>query len=76
MTIVPFVGVLFQLNELTCYIIIYSEILTHNKDMLGKTVISKDIYLKRKQHNTFTLAGQLSWYIMLKSFLYKFLRQL
>jgi hypothetical protein len=61
MKILPLIGVLLQINELTCYIIIYAEILKHNKEMLGKSVISTDIYLKRKQRNTFTLAGQLSW---------------
>jgi len=55
MKILPLIGVLLQINELTCYIIIYAEILKHNKEMLGKSVISTDIYLKRKQRNTFMI---------------------
>ena len=37
--------VAFQLSELACYSVLYSHVNNHNKEMLQKSIISRDIFM-------------------------------
>jgi hypothetical protein len=68
MKVLPFFGLLIQVIEMMLYTIMYFDIITHNQLMVGESVISKEVYKSRQQHNSFTLGSQVAWYA--KKFLY------
>ena len=37
--------VAFQMSELACYSVLYSHVNNHNKEMLQKSIISRDIFM-------------------------------
>ena len=63
MLIVPQIGILTQILEITFYIIIYKELSSHDKTMFNSSVITKDIYVKRKKRNLFGFASQVLFFI-------------
>jgi hypothetical protein len=58
MKISPILGTLLQMNEFFCYLVIYYVIYKHDHNMVRNSIISSDIFNKRKQCNSFALSGQ------------------
>jgi hypothetical protein len=58
MKISPILGTLLQMNEFCCYLVIYYFIYKHDNNMVRNSIISSDVFNKRKQRNSFALSGQ------------------
>jgi hypothetical protein len=58
MKISPILGTLLQMNNFFCYLVIYYVIYKHDNNMVRNSIITSDVFNKRKQRNSFALSGQ------------------
>jgi hypothetical protein len=58
MKISPILGTLLQVNEFFSYLVIYYFIYKHDNNMVRNSIITSDVFNKRKQRNSFALSGQ------------------
>ena len=64
MKIAPMILFTLQLAECCCYIIIHRYITSHYNQMLENSIISMDVYQKRKQIHLFSVAEQLHGFLV------------
>jgi hypothetical protein len=58
MRLAPIIGTLIQINEFFCYLFIYYDIYKHDHYMVRNSIITLDVFNKRKKRNSFALSGQ------------------
>jgi hypothetical protein len=58
MKLTPIIGTLLQMNEFFCYLFIYYDIYKHDHNMVRNSIITVDVFNKRKKRNSFALSGQ------------------
>jgi len=53
------ISMVVQIGELLCYLLNHYYLHKHDTNMMNKSVISAATFHKRKQHNVFTMFGQM-----------------
>ena len=64
MKLYPIALTLLQVMELTCYISLYQMVTKHNNEMSQNKIISRDVYVKRKQKNLFSMYAQVAGFLL------------
>jgi len=70
MKLFPIILILFQLSEMTCYILLFKHLAKHHKEMVDNNVISNDHYRARKRMHLFSLYAHLAGFAVEVAYLF------
>ena len=60
----PVIGILLQILEVVCYLVIYRKVYLHQQEMIANKIISRATYQDRKRVHIFSVFAQIAGFLV------------